>query len=115
MTKTFQAPATLTSVAFTADGGLRLTFHTQELTAEEKVIASQYHQQFGWLLFKANEFSTEDIPKDEASDEGKSPSQRLRAVLFVAWQQRGAKGDFESYYRRQMQRITDRVKEALDD
>jgi len=49
----------------------------------------------------------------------KTPAQRLRSVLFVAWRQRfeGAedKPQFDDYYRNRMERLIDGVKEELDD
>lgn len=112
--KTFQAPATLTSVSSTADGGVRLNFHTQELDVGEKVIAMGYHGAFGYVLFKPNEFSDADIPEDDATDDGKSPSKRLRAVIFCLWKQRGEKGDFEVFYRRAIEKAINRIKDELD-
>ena len=111
---TFQAPAILTSVSFTKDRGLSLGFRTNELTDEEKVIAASYHGKFGYVLFRENQFKEEDIPDTDATDETKSPSQRLRAALFVMWKQRGSKGDFEVFYRQQMEAAIDRVKRLLD-
>lgn len=44
----------------------------------------------------------------------KSPSQRLRAVLFVLWEQRGSKGEFEEFYKESIERVIKRIKEELD-
>jgi len=115
MTKVFQAPATLTSVGSTADGGLRLNFHTNELTTEEKVTAMGFHQKFGWILFSENQFKQSDVPEEDApTDEQKTPSQRLRATLYVWWKQQGEPEDFESFYRKWLERAIDRVKRLLD-
>jgi hypothetical protein len=114
MSKTFQAPAILTRIAYLKDGGVSLGFATNELTDEEKVIASRYYQKFGFLLFKENQFKQEEIPDGDASDESKSPSQRLRATLFILWKQKGSKGDFEIFYRAQMENAINRVKKLLD-
>jgi len=111
---TFQAPAILTRIAYTKDGGLSIGFSTNELSDEDKVIAARYHGKFGFLLFKENQFKEEEIPDTDATDETKSPSQRLRAALFVMWKQRGSKGDFEVFYRQQMEAAIDRVKRLLD-
>jgi hypothetical protein len=110
----FSAPAILTRLAFTKDGGLSIGFATNELTDKDKVIASQFHGKFGHVLFKENEITPEEIPDADATDESKSPAQRLRATLFVLWKQRGKKGDFESFYRLQMENAIDRVKACLD-
>jgi hypothetical protein len=110
----FQVPAILTSISYTNDGGLRLGFHTNELSPEEKITAANFHQKFGYLLFKENSFQEVDIPKETAEDTTKTPSKRLRAVLFVNWQQEGIKEDFEIYYRRQVEKIIEHIKTKLD-
>lgn len=91
-----------------------MAFATNELSVDEKAIALQYHNLFGYLLFSPNQFREEDIPKGDATDESKSPSQRLRAALFVLWKSQGGKGEFESFYRKNMERAIERVKDLLD-
>jgi len=112
--KTLQIPATMTGASTLSDGGMSLRFHTQELQDEEAVEVMKHRNEFGYLLFSPNEFQDKDIPKGEAEYEGKTPSQRLRAVLFVYWQQIGAKGDFENFYRTRMDKIVEQVKAKLD-
>jgi len=113
--KTFQAPAILTRVGTLSDGGLSLNFHTQELSNEEKALLMEYNQKYGWLLFKENIFEEVEIPKDNApSDEQKSPSQRLRAVVFLLSKQKGILPEkFEEYYRKIMEGFINNVKDKL--
>ncbi len=110
----FQAPAILTSVSYSKDGGVRIGFSTNELSDEDKLIVSKFHQKFGFILFKSNEFTTEDVPKEDAEDTSKTPSKRLRATLFVLWKQQGERGEFETYYRTQVEKIIDHLKAKLD-
>jgi hypothetical protein len=111
----FQAPAILTRIAYLKDGGLSLGFSTQELSHEDKLTASKFYQSFGYVLFKENEFKGDEIPDADATDESKSPSQRLRSTLFVFWKSKPApKPDFDTFYKRQMEKIIDRVKACLD-
>lgn len=115
MSKIFSAPAILTRVAYLKDHGVSLGFSTQELSIQDKVIVSEFYQSSGYLLFKENEIKHEDIPQGDAPDETKSPSQRLRGALFVLWKQQGSIGDFETFYRVQMDRAINRVKRLLLD
>lgn len=110
----FQAPAILTSVSYSKDGGVRLGFTTNELTDEDKLIIAKFYQKFGFILFKSNEFKADDVPREDAEDRTKTPSKRMRAVFFRLWKQTGEKGDFETYYRTQMEKIIDHLKEKLD-
>lgn len=99
----------------TADHGLRLSFVTQEMSDEDKLIATKYHQQFGWLAFRPNQFALDELPKEQAEDKQKTPAKRLRAVLFVLYQQQGSQGDFEIFYREKMEKIISFVKSKLDE
>lgn len=112
--KTFQIEAILEGVTPLKDGGVSLRFHTNETTKDNKVLLMEYYQSFGWLLFQQNNFQTGDIPKDTAKrDSGQTPSQRLRAVLFVLWTQLDKPGEFEVFYNQKMETFINRVKENL--
>lgn len=114
MNVSFQVPAILTRVSATADRGLSLGFRTNELSADEKTKILDAHQRFGWLLFKQNEFTSTDIPDEDAPEDGdKKPSARLRAVLYVLSQQQGAT-DFDQFYRQRMEAIIEAVKKKLE-
>jgi len=112
---TIQVPAVFSGFSSRSDGGASLRFATQELNEVDFSALKKMHNSFGYVLFRPNEWKESEIPKEDATDETKSPSQRLRAVLFIAWKQRGSRGMFEDYYRRNMEKIIDRVKGALDD
>ena len=114
--KTFQVPSILSRISYLKDGGISIGFSTNELSDEDKLIVSKFHNQFGWLLFRANEIKDADIPTKDVSDSSKTPSQRLRAVLHVLWDQkhRNKYVDFNSFYVSQTERIIDKVKEKLD-
>lgn len=110
----FSVPATIKRIGTLADGGVSLSVHTQELSKKEKVEIMEFDNSFGWLLFAENQLSEEDIPKEQLSaDEEKSPSKRLRASLFVLWKQQGKEGDFEAFYRRNMEKAIESVKAKL--
>lgn len=112
--RTVKVPAILSSYRLLKDGGVSVGFSTQELTDEEKLVLGSFYQKFGALAFRENELRPEDIPNEDVEFEGKSPSKRLRAVLFVLWKQRGAKGGFEDYYRQKVDGIVEQIKEKLD-
>jgi hypothetical protein len=114
MSNKFQVPAILEGVTPLKDGGVSLRFHTNEVTKADKVMLMEYYQTFGWLLFQANEHQESEIPKELAKrDTGQSPSQRLRAVLFVMYKQMDVSSDFEVWYSQQIEKFIDRVKENL--
>lgn len=111
----FTVPAVLDGFRPLKDGGASMTFHTQELSKQHKVEIMEYYDTFGHLLFSKNEINMSDVPKGNAlSDQGKSPAQRLRNSLFVLWKQQDKGGDFDAWYKQQMELIINQVKERLD-
>lgn len=103
---TFAAPAILIVGAPTKDGGMRLRIETQELTDEEKLTVLRFNNTFGHFLFKENDFQNSDIPQGNADMKGKSPSQRLRAVMYLIFKESGWKAeDFADYYNEEYEKI----------
>ena len=114
MNSGFSLPAQLMGIRSLADGGLSLGFHSAELSKEEKVRVMDYHLQAGWLLFSPEEVSEDDIPVTAPYNESRSPSQRLRAVLFLIHKQSGSEEPFNLYYDKQMERIIDHLKGRIE-
>jgi hypothetical protein len=106
----------LDKVSTLKDGSLKVTLHTQELDATDSAALFGLRNQLGWSLLSTNDINEEDIPDEPAKDfrEQKSQSQRLRAVLYVYWQQQGSTGSYDQFYQNQMERFIDQVKEQLD-
>ena len=111
---TFTVGVILSSISHTRDRGIRLGFTTQELNKDERAVIEDQFQQYGNLLFSPNEIDYSDIPKEQAEDKSKTPSKRLRNVLYVLWKQTSKEKDFELYYRIRMEKIIDYVKVKLD-
>lgn len=113
--KAFTVPSILTRVSSLADGGMNVGFHTKELSANEKVEIMDFHNKQGWLMFKENEVKDEEVPTQDAEFNDKTPSQRLRGVLYVYWQQFGQKiePDFTKYYLKTMESIIQKFKDKL--
>lgn len=68
----------------------------------------------GWVIFAPDEMQEVEIPQEDTDLGGKSPSQRQRAVLYRLWEKLGEKGDFEVFYRSQINRHIDLIKNKLD-
>lgn len=111
----FDVPAILTVGAPTHDGGMRLRIETQELPDEQKLELLKCNNKFGHVLFKENSFQQSDIPTEDVEDRTKTPSKRLRAVLYILHAQSGGKKEnFENFYREKMEKIIDQIKNRLE-
>lgn len=114
MDKPIQIAAILTGFATKVDGGASVRFSTNELADTDVLELKRRQGKFGFLMFKPNEFTVDDMPTEAAEDRNKTPSKRLRAVLFLMWKQAGEKGDFEVYYRAQVEKVIEHLKNKLD-
>lgn len=118
MPKIIQVASQLVGATPLADNGMSLRFHTKELTAQEKLVIMDSFQRAGWLLFKEDEaeFTQLDIPKENSGyEDGKTPSTRLRAVIFRYWEQfkQSEEKDFEVFYRKAIEKQITVYKEKL--
>lgn len=104
----------ITGIRAKVDGSLGLTVSTPEMSVEDKVEVMKLQRQVvDALLTPMDEPNVEDYKIDKEIEQ-KSPGQRLRAVIYVWWEQSGTSEEWEPFYKRQMERIIDRVKDKLD-
>ncbi len=118
----FQAPADIMKIETMASGGVRIVVDTAELTDNEELakLFQLKKGQRGWFLFKSSEIAQDDLNLEElptiVAEEGekKTPSERLRGVLFVYWKNvKGGKGDFNGFYRNVIEQLINMYKEKL--
>lgn len=121
-----QIPSEITKVTTMSNDSVRLQVDTQEnLTPQAQAMIFGYKGKLGVFAFAHSEIELKkedlDVPKYTASeDEKKTPSQRLRAVLYLLWKQRGKKDlfnnecDSETYYRQEYEKIIEHYKSKLD-
>lgn len=113
MNRGFTVASQLTGARPLMTKDMSLTFHTNEIPDVEKVKIIEHLGDSGWLLFAENALQESDIPKHDSEIEGKTPSQRLRGVLFLCWQAAGKQGEFESFYRTEYEKIISHFKNKL--
>jgi isopentenyldiphosphate isomerase len=112
-------PSQIESIASRKDKTVKVTLGTQELTPQQAAQVFQLNQKFCYVAIKEENFMAEEIDaienlKTDLETE-KTPSQRLRGILYVNYQQKpeGYK-DFATYYQAKMERICDHFKSKLD-
>ena len=114
MKKAIQISAQITSIKPLVDRSASVILHTKELSKEDFLIILEYLGSAGWFLFSEDELKEKDLPKEDSGyEEGRTPSQRLRGVIYRLWEQSGPKDDFEGFYRRTMEKIINQLKEKL--
>lgn len=122
----YQVPAIVTKVTTMSDGGLRLQVDTNELAEEEKTLVFSLHQKFGYFIFKNADIEQEDIlnvPEFvKEFKEDKSPSQRLRAVLFIMYEKHkkdknfaNRYSSFDEFYKRKVDEIIKHFKSKISE
>lgn len=110
---------TLTGLSTLKDKSLKLTLHTQEVDKNQASDLFTLNGCFVKVLISDSNIMPQQIEAVEnftiEEDGGKSPSQRLRAVLYRRWEQNNSKcGTFEEYYRIMMEKIITFYKGKLD-
>lgn len=108
--------AELTSIAARVDRSIRFSVVTGELTDDHRAAFFPLQGTNVKILIQPADCEQEPamvVPKGDT--ESKSPSQRLRSVLFVYYKQLNAKESFEDFYARQIELVIEKVKTKLDD
>jgi hypothetical protein len=110
-----QIPVIFDSAVRRKDRSISLRFtSTLELSTEDFSELDRRASSTGWLLFRPNAFDADDVPQDDAPDDGKRPSQRLRAVLFLWWKQNTDHSEtFQHFYERQIEKRINAIKDEL--
>lgn len=116
--KTITFPADVLSIKTRVDGSLAITLNTQELNPEDVGVIYGFRTEHVSCALKSGVFEDNeiaDIPEPAKEfDADKTPSQRLRAVLFVYHQQNKAQVDFDTFYRAEIEKIINHYKGKLE-
>ncbi len=116
----FQVPAMIGKIETMSKNSLRLKVDTQEnLSSEEIKRLFELREKLGHFTFSVEVIEAQDLvdlPKLDSSDyeDGKTPSQRFRCVLFRLWEQNGKKGVFNEYYNSCMEILINKYKDKLE-
>ena len=112
--KALELNAVITGVRSKVDGSLGISMGTPELTPEEKAEFMRLQGANIIALFTPLDEPKVPVYKIDKVLEQKTPSQRLRAVLYVLWEQGGGKGDSNDFYRKYMEKIIGTIKDKLE-
>ena len=113
-------PAVLDGYNRRKDRSATLRFVTRELTTDEVTAIDSMFNQYGVLYFKeGDEVDEDEVAKlDEMDidlyDKPKTPSMRLRGVLYRLWVQNGEQGEFKDFYKVKMEQLINHFKDKLE-
>lgn len=103
------------SVTSRQDASVKISFVTPELRPSEAGALLLMHGKNCCVSIVPEDVVPSELIRVDTERAVKTPGQRLRAVLFVFWQQRGAGlGTFEEFYTKRMEELINAVKEQLD-
>ena len=108
-------PAIISKVMTMVDKGIRIQVDSQELNPEDAGKVMLLKDKLGWFVFAEQiaEVDIKDLPRIELEEGEKSPSARLRATMFVYWEQKKIQDPFDIFYRKQMEKFINTIKEKL--
>ena len=112
--KAISLESQLGSVSTRSDGSLSLRFSTPELQPHEKTAVFEVQGKNVKLLIQPMDGTPDELVDVKREFETKTPSMRLRAVLYVAWEQAGEPGEFEDFYRHKMNYYIEDIKSHLN-
>jgi len=111
-------PAEIKKAETMSDRGLKLVIYTQELNSADSAALFKLKGNSGFFLFKSTKISESDVAtipneiKEFKTD--RTPSERLRAVIYRVWEQTAQKESFQQFYGRHIDQICEQYKEQLN-
>jgi hypothetical protein len=114
--KALQVQTVIGSVSSRKDKSLRLSVTTPELSTTERAKFMDMQGVLCETLFQPADVPFAEIDKVETDMDQKSPSQRLRNVLYILFKQNPEGHDlFPAYYNHKMEGILEHLKGKIDE
>lgn len=97
------------------DRSLGLTISTPEMTVEEKTLMFELQGINCHVTIQPLDEEFPEIVEVKAETDRKTSSSRLRGILWVLWDKRGREGEFDVFYRQQIEKVIERIKSLVDE
>lgn len=114
-------PCIIEGIATRSDRTIKVTLGTQELDPSMAAALFGLHQSMAYVGIKEEMFNDAErdlinkLEADQLEYQSKTPSQRLRAVMYKLFQQDPQSfADFTRFYEYQMERLINHYKSKLD-
>lgn len=112
--KAIRTEAQLTSFRSRSDRSVGFSGVTPEMSSQEKCALFDLQNCLVEMLIYPKDIKDAEVVEVRSEMEGKTPAQRLRAIIFIRWKQQGEKENFEAFYANQMERIIAHIKTKLE-
>lgn len=114
----FTIPAVIEKITTLKDKSIKVNVETSELTPEAMLDVMRSYGKSGYFTFSEIEFKQDEIelpeiPEYAKLENEKTPSERLRSVLYVLYMQEKPNTDFNQYYRFKLEEIIKHFKDKL--
>lgn len=114
-------PVSVETISTRHDGSVKIVMGTYELNTQSAVKLFDLRKSEALMYLSSDNISQEELDAldgfklDSEKTDGKTPSQRLRAVLYVYWKQHKQKDiEFDIFYLKYMNRLIENIKDKLD-
>lgn len=118
MSTSISFPVIVSSLSTKVDGSIKVSLETQELSPKDSAVLFELRGATAWAIISPSEIKDEDVklPTEKADPAigNKTPSQRMRNVLYRLWEQSKDGVDFESFYRIKTSAIIEQLKGKLE-
>lgn len=112
--KAIQSDIIITGIRAKVDGSIGFNATTPELSPDEKVaFMSLQGVNLKMLVVPIDEPNAPQVKVDKELNQ-KTSGQRLRGVLYVLWEQGNKDTEFEVFYKTQMEKFINLVKDKLE-
>lgn len=115
--KSIQFSVIIDGVTKKKDGTLSLKLGTQELPPEDTAMIFELGNKQVWCALAETALTEDNLDIPETMMEfktDKSPSERLRNSLYVYWEAKRKDITWDIFYRQQMEKFIEHVKEKID-
>tara|TARA_R110002050_G_scaffold24659_3_gene65881 strand:+ start:14091 stop:14465 length:375 start_codon:yes stop_codon:yes gene_type:complete len=115
-------PVAVEQIATRQDASVKIVLSTYELNTQSAVKLFDLRKTEALMYLSSDNISQEELDAldgfklSSEKNDGKTPSQRLRAVLYVYWKQHKQEElEFDIFYLRHMNNMIEKIKEKLDE
>ena len=96
-----------------ADGSIALSLSTPELQPDEVAAFAGLRNKNLKLVLQPVDGEPVELKEVKGEFDSKTPSQRMRSVLFILWKELGSDETFDEFYRKRMEIMIGKIKEKF--